>query len=432
MTWEIARLSDYLTSTLVSVLPSLLTATGAILIMARIDPMLALVVPVLVPVFFVLGKLLGRRLRSLSAVVQEAEAAAMASAQQTLEILPAIKTFTREPETASGYRALLERARRAALAEVTAHAALSPVTGLVTASAALILLGLAGEALAAGALTASGAISFMLYAALLTRPVAALSHVWGRTQAARGVLTRMSRVLGEKVETGGDRPLARARGAIAVEGLHFAYPGRPPVLSGIDLAIAAGECVALTGVNGAGKTTLTALMMGLMAPGQGRILLDGQDVATLRLRDLRRQFGHVPQRPLLFNGTIRDNIAFGLPGATGEHVEAAARAAQADAFIRELPAGYDTLIGDAGARLSGGQSQRVALARALIKDPPVLILDEATSMYDLEGESAFVAAAATALRGRTVILIAHRPATLALARRILVLDDGRLVQKAAA
>jgi ABC-type bacteriocin/lantibiotic exporter with double-glycine peptidase domain len=302
----------------------------------------------------------------------------------------------------------------------------------IAGSAALVLLGLAGEALAAGGLSASGLISFMLYAALLTRPVAALADVWGRTQVARGILARLSRVLGERVETGGNRPMARAKGRIAVETVHFSYSGRPPALSGIDLNIAAGECVALTGANGAGKTTLTALMMGLMAPGAGRITLDGQDIATLRLRDLRRQFGHVPQRPLLFNGTIRDNIAFGLPGATEAEIVAAARDAQADAFIRSLPEGYDTLIGDAGVRLSGGQSQRVALARALIKDPPVLVLDEATAMYDLEGESAFVAAAATAFRGRTVILITHRPATLALARRTLVLDGGRLVQKAAA
>lgn len=432
MTWEIGRLSNYLTSTLVSILPSLVTAVGAVIIMARIDLKLALVVPVLVPVFFLLARLLGRRLRGISAEVQRAEAEIMASAQQTLEILPAIKTFTREPETMAGYRALLERARRAALAEISAHAALSPVSAFIAGSAALILLGLAGEALAAGGLSASGAISFMLYAALLTQPVAALAGVWGRTQVARGVLARLSSVLGEQIETGGDRPMARAKGRIAVEDVHFSYPGRPPALTGINLDIEAGECVALTGANGAGKTTLTALMMGLMASGSGRITLDGEDIAALRLRDLRRQFGHVPQRPLLFNGTIFDNIAFGLPGASEEQVTAAARDAQADAFIRSLPEGYDTLIGDAGVRLSGGQSQRVALARALIKDPPVLVLDEATSMYDLEGESAFVAAAATAFRGRTVILITHRPATLALAHRILVMDGGQLAEKAAA
>lgn len=428
MTWEIGRLSNYLTSTLVSILPSLVTAIGAIVMMSRIDLRLALVVPALIPVFFLLTKLLGRRLRGISTRVQAAEAEVMASAQQMLEIIPAIKTFTREPETSQGYRVALDRARQASLEELSAHAALSPATQFVAGSAALILLGLADSAMAAGVLTAAGLISFMLYAALLTRPAASLADVWGRTQAARGVLARLSRVLGSAPETGGSTGLNRATGQLAVRDLHFSYPGRPPVLTGIDLDIAAGECIALTGTNGAGKTTLTALMMGLMTPGRGRVLLDGQDIATLRLRDLRRQFGHVPQRPLLFNGTIRDNIAFGHSSAGEVQIEAAARAAQADAFIRSLPDGYDTVIGDAGVKLSGGQSQRVALARAMIKDPPVLILDEATSMYDLEGESAFVEAAVTALSGRTVILITHRPATLALARRVLTLAGGKLTE----
>jgi len=426
MTWEVGRLSNYLTGTLVSILPSVVTAAGAMIMMARIDLTLAMVVPVLIPVFFVVSRLIGRRLRGLSTRVQQAEAEVMASAQQTLEILPAVKTFTREPETAAAYRGAIERARGAAFAELSAYAVMGPVTQFITGAAAVILLALAGKAVGGRDLSASGAVSFMLYAALLTRPMSALVDVWGRTQVVRGVLERMGRVLDLAIESGGPGRMARARGAIGIAGLHFAYPGRPPVLRGVELHVPAGEWVALTGANGAGKTTLTALVMGLMTPDRGEITLDGVPIAGLALRDLRRQFGHVPQRPLLFNGTIRDNIAFGLPGASEAQVTAAARAAQADDFVRALPEGYDTMIGDEGVRLSGGQSQRVALARALIKDPPVLILDEATSMYDLEGESAFVDAAATALRGRTVILITHRPATLALASRVLRLEDGRL------
>lgn len=429
MTWEVGRLSSYLTGTLVSILPSVVTAAGAMVMMARIDLLLAMVVPILIPVFFLVSRLIGRRLRGLSTRVQKAEAAVMASAQQTLEILPAIKTFTREPETSSGYRADVDRAQNAAFAELSAYAVMGPVTQFITGAAAVILLALAGQAVGGRDLTASGAVSFMLYAALLTRPMSALVDVWGRTQVVRGVLDRMGRVLDLDIETGGAGRIGRARGEIAVTDLHFTYPDRPEVLRGVDLRIAAGDCVALTGANGAGKTTLTALIMGLMPPSAGEITLDGIPVDTLALRDLRRQFGHVPQRPLLFNGTIRDNIAFGLPGAGEAQVVAAARAAQADDFVRTLPDGYDTMIGDEGVRLSGGQSQRVALARALIKDPPVLILDEATSMYDLDGESAFVAAAATALAGRTVILITHRPATLALAGRVLRLENGRLGER---
>ncbi|MBW7922114.1 MAG: ABC transporter ATP-binding protein [Rubellimicrobium sp.] len=430
MTWEVGRLSNYLTGTLVSILPAVVTAAGAMVMMARIDLTLAMVVPVLIPVFFVTSRLIGRRLRGLSTRVQKAEAEVMARAQQSLEILPAIKTFTREPETTAAYRASVGRAQGAAFAELSAYAVMGPVTQFITGAAAVILLALAGKAVGGRDLSASGAVSFMLYAALLTRPVSSLVNVWGATQVVRGVLDRMGRVLDLAVESGGTAHIGRAAGAVAVTGVHFAYPDRPPVLRGVNLQVGAGEWVALTGANGAGKSTLTALLMGLMAPDAGVIRLDGTDIATLDLRDLRRQFGHVPQRPLLFDGTIRDNIAFGLPGATDAQVVAAARAAQADDFVRSLPEGYDTMIGDEGVRLSGGQSQRVALARALIKDPPVLILDEATSMYDLEGESAFVSAAESALRGRTVILITHRPATLALASRVLRLEDGRLREMA--
>jgi ATP-binding cassette, subfamily B, bacterial len=426
MTWEIDRLSAYLTSTLVAILPSLALAIGAIYMMARIDLTLALIVPLLVPVFALAVKILGRRLRGLSQSVQETEAAIYAQAEQALDILPAIKTFTREPQTTAAYRAALDAGRRAAMAELSAQSALSPAMQFIAGSAAVILLGLAGRTMAAGDMTAADAVSFLLYAALLSRPVSALADVWGRTQVARGTLARLSRVMEQPVETGGAGRMDRALGAIVVRDLTFAYPDRPPVLTGLNLTIAAGECVAVTGANGAGKSTLTALMMGLISPEGGQITMDGRDIGDLTLRDLRRQFGHVPQRPLLFHGTIRDNIAFGRPDATDAQIAAAADAAQAAAFIAALPDGYDTVIGDSGLRLSGGQGQRVALARALIKDPPVLILDEATAMYDLDGESAFVEAAVSVLRDRTVIVITHRPATLALAHRILHLQDGRL------
>ena len=426
MTWEIGRLSDYLTGTLVMILPAIVTAIGALILMAQISPMMTLVVPALIPLFLLGAKLFGRHLRQLSARMQEAEASMMARAHEALEILPAIKSFTREPETSAAYRASVTAARRAGFAELSAWSVLSPVTGFVTGSAAVLLLGFAGPAVAAGGLSATETISFMLYAALLTRPLAGLADVWGRTQATRGVLARLERVLALPVEQGGPGRIGRSRGEIGIRDLHYAWPGRAPLLRGLDLAVAAGECIAVTGANGAGKSTLTALLTGMMKPESGRITLDGTDIATLALRDLRQQFGHVPQRPLLFDGTLRDNIAFGLPGADEAQIEAAARAAQAHDFIMALPDGYDTRIGESGLRLSGGQSQRVALARALISDPPVLILDEATAMYDLEGESAFVEAARSAFAGRSVILITHRPATLALASRVVELRDGRL------
>jgi ABC-type multidrug transport system fused ATPase/permease subunit len=215
-------------------------------------------------------------------------------------------------------------------------------------------------------------------------------------------------------------------GEIALSDLHFAYPGREPVLRGLSLHIRAGETVALTGANGAGKSTLVQLLMRLVVPAQGTVRIDGHDIAGVSLESLRRQIGVVPQQVLLFNGTVFDNIAWGLPGASAEAVEAAARKAQAHGFINRLPQGYQTLIGDQGVRLSGGQRQRLALARALLKDPPILVLDEATAMFDPEAERSFVAESHDALARRTVILITHRPASLALADRVLLMEGGVL------
>jgi ATP-binding cassette subfamily B protein/subfamily B ATP-binding cassette protein MsbA len=188
--------------------------------------------------------------------------------------------------------------------------------------------------------------------------------------------------------------------------------------------------VALTGANGIGKSTMIRLLLRYYDPQGGRITIDGQDIAALQVQDLRRQFGYVPQRPLLFNGTIRDNIAFGADADDPAALERAVAMAQASDFISRLPLGLDTEIGDEGIRLSGGQQQRIALARALYRDPPVYIFDEATSMYDLEGEAAFVEACIRSLSGRTVIIITHRPASLALAHRIIHMDQQGMAASA--
>jgi ABC-type multidrug transport system fused ATPase/permease subunit len=214
------------------------------------------------------------------------------------------------------------------------------------------------------------------------------------------------------------------RGEIEFDGVDFAYPGRKATLIRVNLHIRAGETIALVGPNGAGKTALINLLLRFYEPRSGRISVDGFDVRSMENATLRRQIGIVPQMAMLFNGTIRDNIAFGALDPSEDQVDEAVRLAQASDFIAALPEGMDTVIGDRGARLSGGQRQRIALARALIKDPPILILDEATSMFDDEGEDRFIAACADSFKDRTVILIAHRPATLALADRVILVEQG--------
>lgn len=425
-TLEVARLSQFLTGTVVTLPSRLLTVLGAIVLMFRIDARLALLVPMLVPAFYLILKLVGRRLRGLAVSLQQAEADLVAVTEENLEMLPAIKSFTREEVEARRYRARVDRAMGLRMQEGRIYAALEPLIGLIAASAAVLLLFIAGKNVQSGSMTTAELFSFLFYAALLTRPVGALAQIYGQIQTARGTLARLQSVLETGVELGyaATAKIASSKGNISFAGVRFGYAGREITLSDVNLEIQSGETVALTGSNGAGKTTLINLLLRFHDPDDGIIELDGQDISTIRVEDLRRQIGVVPQRPLLFNGTIRANIAYGLENATEEQVEKAARLSQAYEFIIDLPEGFQTEIGDHGVRLSGGQRQRIALARALIKDPPILILDEATSMYDLEGEHAFIEASSSALKGRTVLLITHRPASLAIADRIICVESG--------
>jgi ATP-binding cassette subfamily B protein len=205
-----------------------------------------------------------------------------------------------------------------------------------------------------------------------------------------------------------------------------AHYGAAPALHDVSMRVAAGELVCIVGPNGAGKSTLAHLLMRLHEPTSGRILIDGVDIATVSLHSLRSQIGVVPQHVLLFNATVRDNIAYGRPEPSQAQIEAAARAARAHDFVVRLPQGYDTVIGDRGLRLSGGQQQRVALARALLKDPRILILDEATAMFDPQGEAEFLDACRAVVTSRTVLLITHRPASLAVAERTIRMDNGKI------
>jgi subfamily B ATP-binding cassette protein MsbA len=223
------------------------------------------------------------------------------------------------------------------------------------------------------------------------------------------------------------------RGRVAFESVSFRYllrdPAQPWVLEEVDLAVAPGEVVALVGPSGAGKTTLVSLLPRFWDVDLGRVLLDGIDIRSLRLADLRGAIGIVPQEPALFSGSIRENIAYARPGASAEDIEAAARAAHAHEFVERLPQGYDTLVGERGVKLSGGQRQRVAIARAILKDPAVLILDEATSNLDTESERLIEDAMTRLLAGRTTLIIAHRLSTVRRADRLVVLDRGRIVEE---
>jgi ATP-binding cassette subfamily B protein len=249
--------------------------------------------------------------------------------------------------------------------------------------------------------------------------------------AADRVFALMDRTPAMPLE-GGLRPAA-CEGRIALERVRFAYPTRPDaeVLSGIDLAIESGEVVALVGASGAGKSTIAALTCRLYDPVAGRVLLDGRDLRELDPAWLRARIGVVPQEPILFSASIAENVRYGRPSADDAEVEAACRAAHADAFVRAFPQGYATRVGERGQQLSGGQRQRIAIARAVLKDPRILLLDEATSALDAESEALVQDALDRLMRGRTAVVIAHRLSTVARADRVVVLEAGRVVESGA-
>ena len=429
LTHDVHTITAFISSTALSVVPLLFTMAGAMFFMFRLQPVLALWAASLIPLFYLMTKVLGRRLRPLAQQLQEEHATAIAIAEENLGMLPAIKTFTREVQESARHNEQIGRVRQLTVQQLRAYTALGPAIQFIAAAGIVLVLWVAGGEIGSGKLTPAELVGFLLYAQLLTRPVSGLADVYGQVQMARGAMTRLLHALDQAPEAAphAGATLPPVKGAIAFENVTFGYPSRPPALRGVDLAIAAGETVAIVGANGAGKSTLAHLLMRLHQPATGRVTIDGIDIATVSLNSLRRQIGIVPQHVLLFNATVGANIAYGRPEPTQQQIEAAARAARAHDFIVGLPAAYDTIIGDRGVRLSGGQQQRVALARALLKNPPILILDEATAMFDPQGEREFLEECHDVFRQRTVLLITHRPASLAVADRLVQMEDGSVL-----
>lgn len=427
LTGDVYRLGTFVTGTALPLLPLLLTLLGALVMMLRISPGIALAIGILMPVLAVLLRWVGRRLRPLSHASMQAWADQASLAEQNLAMLPVVKAYTGEDVEAARYAGRAARVRDITLRLGRLEGAIMPVVHVLGAGTILLLLGVAGDRIASTRMSVADLVSLFLYGLVLVNPVSHLARVYGATQAARGTAQRVQAALREPPEVdAGTRDFAGVGRGIAFERVDFAYPGREPLLCAFDLEIRRGETVAITGPNGAGKSTLVHLLLRLLEPDAGTIRIDGVDLRDYRLDSLRGGIGLVSQQVLLFNASVADNIAYGRPGASQSDIESAARAARAHDFVAALPQGYDTLVGDQGIRLSGGQRQRIALARALLKDPPILVLDEATAMFDPEGEAEFIAACRDTLRERTVILITHRPATLALADRILRMEAGGL------
>lgn len=422
-------ISNFVTTTLVSLLPLLLTFFGAFYLMTHLNLQIASVAVLLLPVYFFAMKLIGLKIRPIATDWVHAWSRMISFVEENLGLLPVIKSFNREKVEAQRFDShnteLLTLSKR----QILVQSILAPAVSFLAAAGLLLLLWLGIRYVVIHEITPGDLVSLLLYAMLMTSPISGLAGVYGQIQRTRGAADRLVTFFEEQSEPS-DLALPSLDpviGNIRFEAVSFAYPGRKPLLRDMELEIMAGETIALTGVNGSGKSTLAYLLMRFIQPTSGRITIDGKDISKFNLESIRRNIGLVAQHTLLLNGSVAENIAYGRYEAGKEEIERAARASGAHEFILQLPDGYDTTIGDQGVRLSGGQRQRLSLARTLLADPPILILDEATAMFDPQGEEDFIDGCSDLLEQRTVILITHRPASVALANRVVKMQDSRVL-----
>jgi len=378
----------------------------------------------------------GRRVRRLSRASQDRVADTSAIAAEVLNAIPVVQGYTAETREASRFHVAAEAAFGMGIRRTRARALL--VAFIIIANAALLLWALyrGTQAVMAGTITAGHLGQTVLYVIILAGAVAVLGEVYGDLLRAAGATERLMELLQARSpvqppEDPQDPAPSQGGSALRLEAVNFHYPSRPdtPALAELDLDIRPGETVALVGPSGAGKTTVFQLLQRFYDPQQGRILLDGVPLDRLALHALRGRVSVVPQDPVIFSASARENIRYGRPGATDAQVTEAAQAAFAHEFIEALPGGYDSFLGERGVRLSGGQRQRIAIARAMLKDAPLLLLDEATSALDAQSERMVQAALERAMRNRTTLVIAHRLATVQRADRIIVLDHGRIAEQ---
>jgi ATP-binding cassette, subfamily B, bacterial len=417
---------------LLPVLMSLLTLVMMFTVMWHLDSFLTLVMVLGAPVLAVLIKIFSGLITEREYQHEQLEGSMMALAEQTLTALPVVQAFGREACEDERFRKLSERTVGAYVDVTRSELQFRVGTSTVTSLSTAVVMLLGGMHVLEGTLSIGNLLIFLAYVGGLCGPMETLAHVSSGFAAAAARARRVLEVLDAQWEVR-DRPGARPLrggvcGHVRLEGVSFGYePGRA-VLQEVTLEVHPGETVALVGPTGAGKSTLVSLIPRFFDPWSGRVTLDGVDVREVQLSSLRGQVAVVLQEPFLLPLTVAENIAYGRPGASQEAIEAVAVAANADRFIRCLPQGYATVIGERGATLSGGEKQRLAIARALLKDAPVLILDEPTSALDTQTEALVLEALERLMRGRTTFIIAHRLSTVRRADRIVVLEQGRVIE----
>ena len=411
-------------------LRNLLMMVGAAVLLVITSLKLAALILLGIPAILAPILLIGRRVRSLSREGQDRVADVSSYVDEAIHAIRTMQAYVHEEADRSSFGATVQAACDAGVRRVHVKARLVALVMLIGFCAVGVILWIGGHSVMDGELTAGQLSAFVFYAALVAGGAGTVSEVWGELQRAAGATERLMELLDTRADIRVRSPAvtlaARLRGELRFDRVHFHYPSRveSAALQGLSFTVHSGERIALVGPSGAGKSTVLALLLRFYDPQAGSISIDGMDIACCDPRELRRHMALVPQEPVIFSGSVRDNVRYGKPDARDEEIRAACRAAHALEFIEQLPQGLDTPLGERGVKLSGGQRQRVSIARALLADHEILLLDEATSSLDAESERLVGAALEGLARGRTTLVIAHRLATVQRADRIIVMERG--------
>lgn len=432
ITSDVSQLQDTFSVTLAELFRQVITLVAGVGFLVVTTPKLTLFMLATFPVLIILAMVFGKFIRKLSKQTQDELAAANVIVEETLHSIMTVKSFTGEEYESNRYRRGLDRVVKVAMKAAGYRGAFISFIIFALFGGIVAVMWYGASLVASGEMSVGDLVSFVLYTTFIGGSIAGLGDIYGQIQKAIGSSERVLEILGETPETStADFQAIPVSGDIIFQNVRFQYPTRPEidVLKDLSFQISAGEKVALAGHSGAGKSTIIQLLLRLYDLTRGSIVVDGKPLDKWNLKQLRGSIGIVPQEVLLFGGSIRENIAYAKPGASEEEIIDAAKKANAWQFISKFPEGLDTKVGERGVKLSGGQRQRVAIARAILKDPAILVLDEATSSLDAESEALVQEALDTLMKNRTTIIIAHRLATIRKVDRIYVLKDGEIVEQ---